>query len=499
MTMLRRLAAALVLLLGLGLAGCGEAPDGDAARQVLQQRLTEALGPSAAEIVSFRRLGSGPLPTDGDGRARRIVYYNAVLKLAQDVDFTTWNGLNVVAFATLLGATERGIAGIRQDGNHRDDELRVHGSATFVDDGGAWRAVPWVAPPVGEASPANNTGPPSEAKQLLDSVQALLASGAGARTQRQTIVAEELGPAYERMRLRLDRLNQALVVAGGQPEGAYNQIAALLATRLEASGLAASAVATAGSVDNARMLQQQLTGVALLQNDIAALAAKGEGPFAVDGAMPELRALGSLFPEAIQIVTAADSPITSVADLKGRRIEIAQPGSGARANAEAVLAAAGLAPTDLVAVGEAGLAEGLRMLAAGETDAVFTTMVAPASSLQQAFTADAAKLVALGPEVRAALMAAHPDLVPVTLPANTYPGQTEAVDTLAVTALLVGTAALPDATVEAVLAQIYGGIDFVAAGSTAGSFISKATARQGLTLPLHPAAERILPPPAMSP
>ena len=84
------------------------------------------------------------------------------------------------------------------------------------------------------------------------------------------------------------------------------------------------------------------------------------------------------------------------------------------------------------------------------------------------------------------------DLVPVTLPPNTYPGQSDSVETVAATALLLGTAALPDSTVEAVLAEVYGGIDFVAAGSTAGALISKTTARIGLTLPLHPAAERFL-------
>ena len=82
--------------------------------------------------------------------------------------------------------------------------------------------------------------------------------------------------------------------------------------------------------------------------------------------------------------------------------------------------------------------------------------------------------------------------MPVTLPPNTYPGQSDSVETVAATALLLATAALPDSTVEAVLGEVYGGIDFVAAGSIAGALISKATARVGLTLPLHPAAERFL-------
>ena len=80
----------------------------------------------------------------------------------------------------------------------------------------------------------------------------------------------------------------------------------------------------------------------------------------------------------------------------------------------------------------------------------------------------------------------------MTLPPNTYPGQTDSVETVAVAALLVATAAMPDSTVETIMGELLGGIDFVAAGSTAGSLIAKASARLGLTLPLHPAAERFL-------
>jgi TRAP transporter TAXI family solute receptor len=230
----------------------------------------------------------------------------------------------------------------------------------------------------------------------------------------------------------------------------------------------------------------------LVQSDIAAAAAKGSGAFAAEGAISELRALASLFPEAVQIVTARESPIITVADLKGKRVAIGQPGSGTRPNAEAVLVASGVALADLGEAKEAGLAEGLRMLAAGEVDAVITTLAAPAYSLQRAAAEGGIRLISVGTQERAILAGAHPDLVPITLPPNTYPGQSESVETVAVAALLVGTSALPDTTVETVLGAVFGGIDFVAAGSTAGALIAKATARTGLTLPLHPAAERFL-------
>ena len=152
-----------------------------------------------------------------------------------------------------------------------------------------------------------------------------------------------------------------------------------------------------------------------------------------------------------------------------------------------MLAASGVAVADLGEAKQAGLAEGLRQLAAGEVDAVITTIAAPAHSLQRAATdGRGIKLLSIGTQERAILAGAQPDLVPITLPPNTYPGQTGTVETAAVTAILVGTTGLSDATVEALLGEVYGGIDFVRAGSTAGSLISRATAQTGLTLAASP-------------
>jgi TRAP transporter TAXI family solute receptor len=491
MTCQRRLASAFLLLVGLLLAGCDKAPDAGTTRRVMEERLAGAMQPPVTQVASFRRLGSGPLPATADGKARRIVYYNAVLELTRDINFASWNGLNATAFATLLGATEQGVIGIKPDGNRSGDQLRIHGSATFVKHGPAWAAVPWVAAPLGTGSPDNNTGPPSEATRLLAAVAGLLQDGT-LSPRRSDIVAEELAKALGWMQLRLDRLDRVLVVAGGQPGGEYAGVAGLIAAALAGRDVPASAIATSGGVENARLLHGNLAEVALIQNDVAGMAAHGTGPFAADGAMAELRALGSLFPEPVQVVVKAGSPLTSIAELKGQRVELASEDSGTRANAEALLAASGVGLGDLASVTEMGLAAGLELLARDEVDAVIATVAVPARALQAAAAAGTIGLLPIGAPERAVLVASHPDLVPVTLPANTYPGQAQAVDTVAATALLVATAGMPDSAIEGLLQQVYGGIDFLQAGSAAGSLIARTTARVGLTLPLHPAAERFL-------
>ena len=73
---------------------------------------------------------------------------------------------------------------------------------------------------------------------------------------------------------------------------------------LAGAGWRSARCATAGSFENVRLIREELADIGLVQSDIAAAAAKGSGAFATDGAMGELRALGSLFPEAVQIVVA---------------------------------------------------------------------------------------------------------------------------------------------------------------------------------------------------
>ena len=73
-------------------------------------RLAQAFPEPVLQLTSLRRLGSGPLSAAADGSARRLVYYNATLTFARDFDFSSWQSLNLAAFANLLGATEKGIS-----------------------------------------------------------------------------------------------------------------------------------------------------------------------------------------------------------------------------------------------------------------------------------------------------------------------------------------------------------------------------------------------------
>ena len=247
MTWLRRLRHRPAPPLGLVLAGCDGAPDEAAVREVLNERLAAALKPPVTEVMSFRRLGSGPLPAAADGKARRIVYYNAILKLTQDVDFASWNGLNATAFATLLRDGEgrdrdrarrqphRGRAGARQRHLRRPGRHLAGGALGGAGAGHRLAREQHWAAQRGQAGARPDPGP---------------ARGGGERELRGGIVAEELAKAYGLMQLRIDRLDRDLVVAGGQAMARMRRHR----RRYLRAWAGGPRVAMAGSFENVRMV-----------------------------------------------------------------------------------------------------------------------------------------------------------------------------------------------------------------------------------------------------
>ena len=487
MSNLHRIALVLVVcVLGLLTAGCAEAPDETRVAQIVEQRLTQALGADAVELSSLRRLGSGPLDAGADGKPRRIVYYNAVLTLARDLDFSSWDTLNVAAFSNLLGATQQGITGLEQDGNSAGDQIYVHGSVSFAGGDDGWTPVDSLHAAVGTAS-AGPSGA-AESRRIIEQINALLASRGEHPQQREQIITEVLNGAYEDITLRLDRLQRALIIAGGSADGEYARVAPLLAAEIIATGTRARAVASGGSNENLRLLRAGKVDVALAQNNVAAQALLGTEPFAELGPYYDLQALASLFPEPVHIIVAAGSDITGLKDLIGKRVDIGIRGSGGRLTAITLLAAAGIELSDLGALHETGLGNGLALLEKGEVEAVISTIGAPARALQQAAARGRIRLLPMSTEQRDAMTRESNAYVPIVLPPSTYPGQTQPVPTVAVTALLTAGAGLPAADVERILTALFDRIDFVSAGSAAGSLITRETATVGLTIPMHPAA-----------
>src|SRR6266436_1106155 len=112
-------------------------------------------------------------------------------------------------------------------------------------------------------------------------------------------------------------------------------------------GLVAVAQATPGSIENLRLVNSGQLESGFAQADLAGWAYTGVNLFAEAGPLRRLRAIASLFPEAAHLVVQAESPIHSLADLKGKRVSLGEAGSGTAADATVLLAAAGFGEKSL--------------------------------------------------------------------------------------------------------------------------------------------------------
>jgi len=283
-----------------------------------------------------------------------------------------------------------------------------------------------------------------------------------------------------------------LRLATGSETGEYHALGRGLAQQLNAEAETFHVVPTGGSAANCSMVAQGQAEVALTQNDIAYMAYQGSGLFLGEMKMSNLRAVCSVFPEAIQVVTLADSDIESVADLAGRGVDLGPDESGTRFNAAQLLESSGVQMGDLSHVQGKGAGDALDDLTAGRVDAVFITGVYPYFEISAHAARTPLKLVALSEEQVGQLWQDAAFMLPITIPAHTYPGQAEPVRTAGVTALLVTHDEMPDEAVEQLLDGLLNSGAALSQHSVQAYFISAATADRGISIPLHPAVRRYL-------
>jgi TRAP transporter TAXI family solute receptor len=474
------------------LAACSRGPDQAALKSEVQGQIDKSFKPGLLELVGLKRQGSSPLPASDSGAQRVLIYYNATLRLKEGYDFKDWEGLSPATLAQVLGGREKGVIGVRAKENQPGDLLYVYGSGTYERAGSGWTAVAGQQRDVSAAPPdPGNAAVATQAKRYLDRLASLVDVGPpGIGPRDDAIVSEELDRALRQIERRRARAHDLLTFASGPAGGEYTRLVTAIVGTLEKGRRRAHvlAVETEGSIENARLLGRGQADYGLVQSDVAWLAASGAGPFSVDGPQTRLAALGSLYPEAVHIVVAAGSPIRRVEDLRGKRVDLGTPQSGTRLNALAVLQAHRMTGKDLAEARGDGPQASLHTLRAGRIDAFFTTIGAPARELQRLAAVFPIRLVPIGAGPAARLAADQPGVVRLTLPANTYPGQTEATATVATTALLVATLDTPADEAKALLALAFESTDYLAAGSAQGVKISKASGLRGIAIPLHPVA-----------
>lgn len=281
-------------------------------------------------------------------------------------------------------------------------------------------------------------------------------------------------------------------IATGGTAGTYFPLGGAIADILNKNvpGANASAQSTGASVANINLLQQDKVDIAFVQNDIAYYAVNGSEMFK-DKKVPSIQGLATLYPETIQIVTLDKSGIKSLNDVKGKRVAVGAAGSGTEANARQILEAYGITYDD-IKVQYLSFAEASNALKDGNVDVAFVTAGHPTAAIQDIATQNHVVLLPVDSDKADALIAKYPFYTKLTIAAKTYPNQEADVQAIAVRAMLAVTDKMDADTGYAITKAIFSNLDRLKAAHSVANAVSKATALDGMSVPVNPGAEKYL-------
>ena len=477
----------LLSLIILSFTACSRGPNETHLHEQIQNMLETGFKPGLFEVMTLKRVGSAPASDKLTGDERLIVYFNTQLKFLEDYNLTSWGQLGIGTLSFLLGATENGISGFHAGGNKKGDILQVYGTAVYALRSGDWLPVDFRIKN-GDNGLAQAETP--KVRQLLDSLNATYEANSERLGGKEiSILEKELSRATRKINRQLDVLENVYSIASGPEGGFYYQIAQTLEDHLRGKKIRINNYETEGSAENCSLVQDKAIDIAMSQNNVAAMAYNGSGFFREKGAMQDLRAVASLYPEVVHIVVVEDSGFKSLMDLKGKRINIGSPNSGSRIDALKALDVSGLKLSDFSAVTEKSLKDSIAALQAGEVDAFFFTTQAPAPALQTLAATFPIRFLPLDIERFEKDDDGHSDYLSMTIPAYTYPRQSQTIPTIGVSALFIANKDLPDKRVWDLLDAMMRSLDALAEENVKAAFISRQTAQTGITLPLHPGAQ----------
>ncbi|KFJ59105.1 TRAP transporter solute receptor, TAXI family [Brucella neotomae] len=285
-------------------------------------------------------------------------------------------------------------------------------------------------------------------------------------------------------------------IGTGGTAGTYYPIGGLIANAISGAGekgvpgLVATAVSSNGSVANINAIKSGALESGFTQSGVAYWAYNGTGLYDGKGKVEDLRLLATLYPETIHIVARKDANIKSVADLKGKRVSLDEPGSGTIVDARIVLEAYGLTEDDIKAEhlkpGPAG-----ERLKDGALDAYFFVGGYPTGAISELAISNGISLVPIsGPEADK-ILEKYSFFSKDVVPAGAYKDVAET-PTLAVATQWVTSAKQPDDLIYNITKVLWNEDTRKAldAGHAKGKLIKLDSATSSLGIPLHPGAER---------
>ena len=295
--------------------------------------------------------------------------------------------------------------------------------------------------------------------------------------------------------------NKSYLLTTGTTGGTYYPVGVALATlskvKLQPThGINISAINSAGSAENIRLIREGEAQFAIVQGIFGHYAKTGTGPLAAEGPQTHLRSVSLLWTNVEQwVMRAEDVQTGTIADmalLKGRPVALGKKNSGAIHSNRHVLANLGLNIDDDFRLFYGGYGPSASAMQDGKVKAISAPAGAPTGAVTKLFAADKGKvrLLSFTPEQAKKADGGLGLWSPYTVPAGTYPGQTDDVITIAHPNFLAVDEGVDEETVYLFTKTIYENLGFLQAIHTATKTMSLDNAITGLPVPLHPGAAR---------
>ncbi|MEJ8475589.1 TAXI family TRAP transporter solute-binding subunit [Roseibium algae] len=254
-------------------------------------------------------------------------------------------------------------------------------------------------------------------------------------------------------------------------------------------GIRCSVESTGGSVYNINTVRAGELEFGVAQSDWQYHAYHGTSKFKDQGPFEKERSVFSVHPEPFTLIVRKDTGIKSFEELKGKKVNVGNPGSGQRATTEVVMDAYGMTMDDFSLAAELKGAEMAQALCDGKIDAMIYTIGHPAAAISEAATTCDVELISVTGAPIDKLVADNPYYRVATIPGGMYKGTDSETTTFGVGATFITSADVPDEVVYTVVKGVFDNIDdFRALHPAFANLKPEEMIKDGLSAPLHPGA-----------
>ncbi len=289
--------------------------------------------------------------------------------------------------------------------------------------------------------------------------------------------------------------DQFITIGTGGVTGVYyptgGAICRLVNKARKEHGIRCSVESTGGSVYNLNTIRAGELDMGVAQSDWQAHSYMGTSKFKEKGAYGDLRAVFSVHPEPFTVVARKDSKIKNFADLKGKRVNVGNPGSGQRGTMEVVMGTMGWKMSDFRLASELKSAEQSAALCDNKIDAMVFTVGHPSGSIKEASTScDSVIVNVTGPNIDK-LVNDNSYYRHATIPGGMYRGNDADVKTFGVAATFVSSTRVDENVVYNVVKAVFTNFDqFKKLHPAFANLKETEMIKEGLTAPLHKGAVR---------